>query len=112
MNFTSTFSREQLQALPEKNRLNAIENFVNNFHVEITTAATGGKTFYIIDSKYFPSSRNGVHTWPPPYIPTTEDMIQGFKTKYIGCKVEYTEVWEETQPGVKTQKKGILIDWS
>lgn len=112
MNFTQTFSRKYLQGLPEKNRLNAIENCVNNFHVEITRAATAGKTFYVIDSKYFPSLRNGVGQWPPPYIPTTEDMIEGFKLKYLGCNVEYTEVWEETQPGVKNQKKGILIDWS
>ncbi len=112
MNVTYTFSRAYLQSLPHKHRLTAIENAVDSFHVEITRAATTGKTFYIVESKYFPSVRNGVRTWPEPYIPTTEDLVEGFKTKYLDCKVEYTEVWEETKPGVRTQKKGILIDWS
>jgi hypothetical protein len=112
MNFTITFSREELQELPEKHRLDAITRAVEQFHYAVISAAKAGKKNYLVDMKHMPINQSGVRTFPPEYIPTADDMIQGFKIKFPGCDVSYTEVWEETKPGVKTQKKGILIDWS
>jgi hypothetical protein len=112
MNVSSVWSREELQALPEKHRLDAIARAVEQFHFGIISTAQAGKKNYLVDMKHMPRNQSGVRTFPPEYIPTADDMLEGFKKKFPGCDVTYTEVWEETNPGVKTQKKGILIDWS
>ena len=112
MNFTYTFSREYLQGLPEKRRLDSIKNLVDQYVVAITREAELGKTSYLVNYIANDPHKGCAKTYPPPYIPTLEDMIEGFMIKFPGCKVGYTETWQETRPGVKEQKKGILIDWS
>lgn len=105
-------SREYLRGLPEKTRLDNIKNIVQSYHTDIMRQASYGKSTYLVESKTYAPQRGCAGTWPPPFIPTTDDMIEGFKLKFPDCRVEYVETWEETQPGVRTQKKGILIDWS
>lgn len=112
MNFTQVFSREQLQELPAKHRLDAITKAVDQFHYSVIATAKSGKTSYLVDINHIPKNKSGLNQFPPDYIVTVEDMIEGFLMKFPECKVEYIETWEETQPGVKKQKKGILIDWS
>lgn len=112
MNVSSIWSREQLQALPEKHRLDAIARAVEQFHHAIISTAKSGIRFYLVDMKHMPRNQSGVKSFPAEYIPTVDDMVEGFKSKFPECDVTYTEIWEEVRPGVKEQKKGILIDWS
>ena len=110
---TNTYSREYLRDLPEKRRRDAISQAVSNLQSQVIQAATAGKVFHLVDLKQFAHMRtSGVHYHPPPYIPTDQDLVEGFKNKFPDCKVEYTEMWEDVRPGVREQKKGILIDWS
>lgn len=46
------------------------------------------------------------------YVPSVEEIVKVLKQTFIDCMIEYTEVWEETTPGVKQKKTGIFIDWS
>ena len=115
-----TMSREQLQQLPAKHRMEAIHSVVNQYSQQVVNAATAGKAFHLVDlATYFKQFRSGggefkvtCHTYPPPYIPTADDLVEGFKEKFPGCRVEYTETWEDVRPGVKEQKSGLLVDWS
>ena len=106
-----TVSKFELQELPEKTRMDNIRNVAQQYHHLIIRDASYGKTSYLVDYKPY-DPKCGVGQWPPPFIPTKEDLIEGFKLKFPGCRVEYTEIWQETKPGVKQLKTGILIDWS
>jgi hypothetical protein len=111
-NFTfkmnQTFSRADLQTLPAKHRAEMVANIVNNQVHEILSLARNGSTSYLFKS--FTHDRNSGVKYQ--FTPTTEELVEGFKTKFPGCSVEYTETWEEVRPGVKEQRRGIKIDWS
>lgn len=110
-----TYTRAQLQDLPEKRRRDAIRNAMPALRQQVIAAATEGTTFHIVDISQFTKFQNGgfkVHSHPKPYIPTVEDLVEGVKATFPDCRVEYTEMWEDVRPGVREQKKGILVDWS
>ncbi len=108
------FTREYLQDLPEKCRRDAIRQAMATLQTQVVNAATEGKTCCIVDISHFIRLRNsnlsGIH--PKPYIPTIEDLVEGLDETFPDSKVEYVEKWEDIRPGVREQKKGILVDWS
>lgn len=119
MNYTyftlkmQTFSRDYLRTLPEKRRRDAIEQAVQGLYSQVIQAATSGKMFHIIDIGHIEKMRTvRPHCHPPPYIPTNDELVEGFKAKFPDCHVEYAEIWEDVRPGVREQKSGILVDWS
>ncbi len=103
------FTRAQLQDLPAKRRREAIANAVNNVYQQVISAATEGKVFCIVDISQVIRKPMGCHAI---YVPNSNDMAEGLQAAFPDCKVEYTETWEDTQPGIRQQKKGILVDWS
>lgn len=106
-------SRDYLRSLPEQRRRDAITQTVRSFEGQIIQAANFGKTSHLVDLKQYDKMRkSGVSCNPPPYIPSNEDLLEGFKIMFPDCRVEYAETWEDVRPGVREQKKGILIDWS
>lgn len=110
-----TYTRAQLQDLPEKRRRDAIRNAMPSLRQQVVAAATEGKTSCIVDISHFVKLQNGgfgVHSHPKPYIPTVEDLVEGLDETFPDSKVEYTETWTDVRPGVREQKKGILVDWS
>ncbi len=112
----STFSREYLQSLPAKHRAEQIQGAVNGLYRQVIDAATRGNAFHIVDVKqYTPEfqKKYGAHCHPPPaYIVTIDDLVEGFKERFPGCHVEYVITWEDTRPGIREQKNGILVNWS
>jgi hypothetical protein len=109
------FTREQLQDLPDKRRRDAIRNAMPSLRQQVVAAATDGKTSCIVDLSHFVNLLNGgfgVHSHPKPYIPVFEDLYEGLIATFPDSKVEYTETWTDVRPGVREQKKGILVDWS
>ncbi len=108
-----TYSRDYLRDLPAKRRRDAITNAVNHLQGQVIEAATYGKAFYVVDLTHYEKMRNGgACQHPSMYIPTNDDLIEGFANRFPDCRVEYTEIWEDVRPGVRQQRKGILIDWS
>ncbi len=103
--FAYTYSAEHLQSLPAKQRRDAIRHTVDNLHSPVLAAATAGKTAYLINIGDYMKRI-------APAIFTIDDLLEGFRDKFPGCKVEYTETWEDVRPGVREQRSGILIDWS
>ena len=118
MSFHTTIvpmSRTELQGLPEKRRRDAIAMAVTNLQGQVIEAATSGKLFHIVDIGPYTkarATRNAFTSSHQQYIPTNEDLVEGFQTKFPDCKVEYTETWEDVRPSVRQQKSGILVDWS
>ncbi len=109
----TTYSRDYLRSLPEKHRQEMINNEIAFYHPPITSAARSGKLEYKIDlTEYLNRMKQSPNRYPPPYRPTIEDIVEGLKNCYQDCKVEYIEDWIETKPGIKEQKKVILVDWS
>ncbi len=111
--FAYTYSAEHLQSLPAKQRRDAIRCAVDHLYQPVLTAATAGKTSYLVNvGEYLKKIASGAQTYPPPYVITIDDLLEGFRNKFPGCKVDYTEAWEDVRPGVREQRSGILIDWS
>lgn len=111
MNFSSTFSRADLQAIPAKRRLDAIRLYVDNcVDQSVRLAAALGKTSYLFVIPPVTTSQHRTH--PPAYVVTPDDIVEGLKSKFPGCGVEFSEEWVETRPGVREHHSGILIDWS
>lgn len=110
----ATYSRDYLLSLPAKHRKETIEQYIRNYHSQIVADATSGKTSCVLDlSRYLKlKSIKTNYEYMNEYFPTIEDLVEGLKEKYIDCRVEYTEEWIETKPGIKEQKVGITVDWS
>ncbi len=110
MNFSTTFSRTDLQAIPAKRRLDAIRSYIDhNITQNVQMAATLGKTSYLF---VVPANRSNGGSYPPPYIVTPEDIVEGLKAKFPGCDIEFSEEWVDVRPGVREHRSGIKIDWS
>ena len=119
LGFAYTYSAEHLRGLPDKHRRDAIRAAVDNFCQPILAAATAGKAFHLVNISRLLSDQKTArdafvksNTYPPPYILTIDDLLEGFRNKFPGCKVDYTETWEDVRPGVREQRSGILIDWT
>lgn len=117
MNFTQTYSRADLQQQQAKYKRQLIMDMIGNEPMMSTSltfailqAARQGKTQYIWEKPK--NTGGGVQSWPPPPVITDADIIEVLKEKFPDTTVEYKEIWIETRPGVKEQKKGIMIDWS
>lgn len=108
----NTYSREYLQNLPKIYRKELVNHHIAQFHhPKIINKATNGETSYSIDmTEYFRESH--YQSIPPCNRLTVQDIIEGFKERYVECKVEYIETWIEIKPDIKTLKKEICIDWS
>lgn len=107
MEFSATFSRADLRALPAKRRLEAIQLFIDHhLGVSVRSAAADGKTNYLFEIPKKTTYRSAA------YQVTPEDIVEGLKVKYPGCDVEFSEEWVETRPGVREHRSGIKIDWS
>lgn len=104
-----TYSREFLQAercrFREEIRQKAIQQFVRQTEMLVVGAAREGKTQYTMDTTTLPSGN---------YVLTTDDLVEGYRAKFPGCKVEYGETWEPSprNPNQMNKKSGIVIDWS
>jgi hypothetical protein len=96
----------QLRAIPEERRQQTIEWSLGNMWIEINNAAAAGRTFYIhkIDTRSLLSS-----SYPPQYIVTTDDLIEGLRMKFPDCQV-YT--FETRLQNGTIAEQGIRIDWS
>ena len=110
MQFPTTLSRAELQAIPAKRRLDAIRSYIDHHvHQNVQLAAALGKTSYLF---VIPKSTNMGQSHPPAYVVTPDDIVEGLKAKFPGCDVEFNEEWVETRPGVREHRSGIKIDWS
>lgn len=109
MQFPTTHSRAELQAIPAKRRLEAIQRYVDrNIVQNVQTAAAAGDTSYM----FVVPKAERPNCYPPPYVVTPDDILEGLKAKFPGCDIEFTEEWVETRPGVRVHRSGIRIDWS
>lgn len=108
--FTNMISRNDLRAIPEKRRLDAIRQFIENAIVHpVQNAAASGKTSYMyVPPKGCPRACG----YPAPYEVTTADIIEGASAKFPGCKVGFSDEWVDVRPGVREHREGVLIDWS
>ena len=103
--FAYTYSVDYLQSLPDKQHRDAIRFAVDQLFPPVLVAATAGKTSCLVN----------VGDYLKQIAPTTitvDDLLEGFRDKFPGCKVDYTETWEDVRPGVREQRSGILIDWT
>lgn len=109
MNSSTTFSRAELQAVPAKRRADAIQSYVGGMWNEVYNSAAAGKTSHFHVLKL---SRPMGTSYPPPYLVTAEDVLEGLKAKFPDCTVEAVDEWADVRPGVREQRTGIRIDWS
>jgi hypothetical protein len=110
MSSSTPISRAELQAIPAKRRMDAIRHYIgqNVIHA-VNTAAIMGTSYFV------PLPRPGMSPgcYPPPYVVTSADLLEGLKAKYPDCCVMFYEKPVPTnRPGVTEQHTGILIDWS
>jgi hypothetical protein len=108
MEFKHTLSRTQLQDVPAKRRRDAIMAYCDSLHHPVIEAAKLGKTSYL----HTPSKGLTTGCYPPPYIPTPEDILEGLKLKFPDCDITLFDDWVDVRPGVRERQTGYLIDWS
>ena len=100
---SNTFSREQLLGLPSKTKRDNIMNLIDRtLQHQVINAAKAEKTSTLLNIAEY------IRDWKM----SVDDLVEGLQSKFPGCRVEYTEVWEEVSPGTKQRKMGIMIDWS
>jgi hypothetical protein len=118
---TQIYSRESLQAIPEKRKQSTIDQITESFINDLLNQASTGKSSYLyeiplschqIRNPYIPGhaipalsvhKHRNVDTSIPPtwqYHPTwpildLNDVVQGLKKKFPDCKVNYEETWIE-----------------
>jgi hypothetical protein len=111
MEFKDTFSREFLQneqtRFKELLRIQSVTQHVNQHSGMVVGAARDGKTQYTVEM-----SSSGVRCGN--YVPTVDDLLEGYRLKFPDCRVEYGETWEPLprNPNQMVKKSGIIIDWS
>lgn len=112
MSFIQTFTREKLQGLAVEYRKQMLYTQIDNGVANaVLQAAREGKTQYFWNQPgQTHKFQAGCHKAPLAF--TTEEYVAALEEKFEGAHVEYQETWEEVRPGVKEQRKGILIDWS
>ncbi len=109
MQFSVTFSRDDLQAIPAKRRLEAIRSHIDHtLSMTVQQVAATGKTSYL----YVIPSSSGIGGCRSAYVVTPDDLIEGLRVKFPGCEISHSEEWIDVRPGVREHRKGILIDWS
>ena len=112
MQFTNTLSRAQLQDLPDKRRRQAIVDYCDRLYGPVHEAATSGKSSYLHVLQTTDARSSFVKSNPGIYFPTPEEIIEGLKLKFPGCGVTLFDDWVDVRPGVREQRKGIIIVWS
>lgn len=112
MQFQRTISRADLQAIPAKRRLEAIQTYIENYQIyqAVCNAAATGKTSYLY--AILANSSPAVIRPGGGYEVTPDDIVEGLRVKFPGCDVVHSEEWVDVRPGVREHRKGILIDWS
>lgn len=112
MSFTNTYSREELQSLQAKHRKDSLIQYIEYYITNLVLSkAREGKTECFWKDP-IPKNYIGGQPNPTPSPYTNEELIGALKEKFPDTTVEYQETWVDVRPGVKEQKKGILIDWS
>ena len=108
----NTYSRTDLQQMKEKFRKQNLLNFIeHNVVNSICGSAREGKTQYFWMNPV-PRHQIGGAAHPALIPFTNEELISVLREKFPDTTVEYQETWIETRPGVKEERKGIVIDWS
>ena len=120
MEFRQTYSREHLQSLYRKNCLQVVKQQVEAMsHAVVRAASQGNKTSHAIaipkqiSQSYdmvLSRAMNGIADCT--YIPTNDDLVEGFKQMFPGCSVTLKDDWVDVRPGVREQKTVIVVDWS
>jgi hypothetical protein len=104
-----TFSREYLLGLPEKWKLEVIQERIKDTVETVKKVARSGMTVYMWDIK---SIRLQGESWPLLPVITNDDYVAALKEKFPDCSVSYQEHWVPTSPFTRELQKGIVIDWS
>ena len=104
----TTYSSEYLRNLPTKHRLDVTMRIVDEHVRQILQIATTGATSYTFRS-FMTNNQGGLKY---ECVISPQDFVEGFRARLLGCRIEYTETWEDVRTGVREQKRGILIDWS
>jgi hypothetical protein len=117
MSNRQTFSRSELQAMPEKHKQDMIYNYIRNYIIhQVLQLAKDNKKSYLFEVNRDPVANNGFGQHFRGIQVTNEDLIIALEEVFPDCKVSYVEKWIENQssPYQKQSvlKSGIEIDWS
>ena len=113
--FTTTTSREELRALPMKNKIARLQSLVDDVARTVGAHASRGDTQYIWESQEIERVMS-MHGQTVRFTP--DEFVQALRARFPGCKVERVEEWVDVpnrqmgQPPTRVLKSGIKIDWA
>jgi hypothetical protein len=112
----NVFTRNYLQNIPNENKRNEVNNMINQFIGELLRRAGQGQKSYFYDMTNMQFVRNNqicenIINNNQTYSVPTEEILSMFREKFPDCIVSYQEIWTEGVGGVRSVKRGILIDW-
>jgi len=110
MEFRQTISRHELLGMRDKHKMAFIVQCIENLSHGVLHAARSGETRHMIEVR----NERATGWTGEQYVPTNEDLIEGFRAKFPGCNVQYEESWVTLPrtPNQMHKKSGIIVDWS
>jgi hypothetical protein len=109
----TTYSREFLQGYKDEFNRKTVDYHVNRWAGEILTKAQQGCTEWScnIGTWRGEQERSSRMTQPPTYVPTNEDLAEGFLRKFPGCDVVFAEEWFEVRKGTRELQTRVTVSW-
>ena len=107
------YTAEYLNSLPALKRAEEIGKFVDWIVHRIVNAAEHGYTaFRYEESVYQGHFLKGRALTPFDLNPTMLELAIVFQTRFPDSRIDIQDDWVDVRPGVREQKRGILIDWT
>jgi len=107
------YTRQALQNIPNENKRNEVNNMINQFIDELLRHAGQGRKSYFYNMTNMEFSRNPlVPIVNNVYSVPIDEILVMFRERFPDCIVSYQEILTEGAGGIRSVKKGILIDWA
>jgi hypothetical protein len=118
-NFAKTTSREELQALPMKQKIAWIQRITDEATHPVNSQAGLGMTSYLWEMDETKLAQCFAQNGGRGVLPfTLDELMQGLRARFPGCKVDRVEEWMDVptrmagQQPTRILKSGIKIDWA
>ena len=105
------YTAAYLNGLPAQKRAEGVWLYIDRVIAKVLDAATNGKTGFIYEEKHWNYYTQGVgHRYPVK--PTMEELTIALQDWFPDSKVELQDFWVDVQPGIREQRRQIVIDWT
>jgi hypothetical protein len=113
MSNTTIYSREFLRGYRDQHRRQTVDYHINRWAGEVLAKAQEGCMEWScnIGTWRGEQERSSRRAHPPTYVPTNEDLVEGFLRKFPDCDVTISQDWVDIRPGARELQTRITVSW-